>query len=168
MAELVWAMRRFVERLADQAGRRLVRRRALSRTSFLGALDSIASRSTPSCFCAPPNPPFPKHQSFVEAATAIVLAPLTDEQCASFLQLLLGETLVGAPSTASWAADGNRCSRADPLHVDRRRTSRDVDGRWHVDSDSRRSNPGDHRGRPHCRLDRLPREERHVIEPRRS
>ena len=172
MAELVWAMRRFIERLADH-GPVVVLFDDVhwAEPAFLDAVNAIAfAVRAPVMFLCTARPTiFEEHRPFVEAASATVLAPLTDEQCASFLQLLLGETLVDARviDRIVGAADGNPLFIEQILFmlIDDGRL-RDVDGRWHVEGDlASLEVPATIEAVLTARLDRLPREERHVIEP---
>ena len=172
MAELVWAMRRFVERLAaDGPVVVLFDDVHWAEPAFLEAIEEITtSVRAPIMFLCTARPSvFEEHRSFVDGASAVVLAPLTDEQCAAFLHLLLGDTMVDprAIDRIVGAADGNPLFIEQILFmlIDDGRL-RDVDGHWRVEGDlASLEVPATIEGVLSARLDRLPPQERHVIEP---
>jgi class 3 adenylate cyclase len=172
MAELVWAMRRFVEKLAqDQPVVVVFDDVHWAEPAFLDAVEEITAsvRAPVMILCTARPVVLEDHRAFVDGAAAIVLAPLTDQQCAAFLHLLLGETLVDtrAIDRIVQAADGN------PLFVEQilfmlmdDGRLHEVDGHWRVEGDlATLEVPATIEALLAARLDRLPYEERHVIEP---
>jgi class 3 adenylate cyclase len=125
MAELVWAMRRFIERLArDQPLVVLFDDVHWAEPAFLDAVEEITAsvRAPVMVLCTARPVVLEDHRAFADGAAAIVLAPLTDQQCASFLHLLLGETLVDQDDVRHIDAQ-RRQDRVVSVQSDHRRLS---------------------------------------------
>jgi len=165
-------MRRFLERLADD-GPVVVLFDDVhwAEPAFFDAVEEITSsvRAPIMFLCTARRAILEEHRSFVDGAPARVLAPLTDAQCAAFLDLLLGETRVDprAIDRIVGAADGNPLFIEQILFmlIDDGRL-RDVNGHWRVEGDlASLEVPATIEGVLSARLDRLPTQERRVIEP---
>jgi class 3 adenylate cyclase/tetratricopeptide (TPR) repeat protein len=170
--ELVWALRRFLERLAmSEPVVVLFDDVQWAEPTFLDVVDQLShSVEGPVLFlCAARPLVLEKHRPFVDAAAAVVLDPLTDEHCERFLRLLLGDSGV-EPRVIGRIVDA---AGGNPLFIEQLLSMlvdegrlRDVEGVWRVDGDlSTLEVPASIEALLAARLDRLKQDERRVIEP---
>ena len=172
VAELVWAMRCFLERLAEQAPFVVVFDDVhWAEQTFLDAVAELADQVRgPVLFLCTARPSvLEDHRRFVEGGPSVVLAPLDDEQCERFLRMVLGGSGVDAQVIRRLvaAADGNPLFIEQLLSmlIDEGRLA-DVEGHWRVKGDlATLEVPASIEALLAARLDRLPPEERRVLEP---
>jgi class 3 adenylate cyclase/tetratricopeptide (TPR) repeat protein len=170
--ELVWGMRRFLEHLAATSPLIVaIDDVHWAEPTLLDVVEQLARsvQAPVTMLCAARPAVFERHRQFVDDAPAVVLEPLTDEQCERFLRLLLGETGVEdrAIRRIVEAAGGN------PLFIEQLLSMliddgrlRESDGLWRVVGDlSTLQVPASIEALLAARLDRLPVDERRVIEP---
>lgn len=170
--ELVWAMRRFFELLA--AARPLV---VLfddvhwAEETFLDAVEEIGRslRAPVLLLCTARPVLLENHQTFVDEARAVLLAPMTDEQCARFLRLQLNDSGVDEQvlQRIVEAAGGNPLYLEQLLSmlIDEGRL-RELDGHWRLVGDlATLEVPATIEALVAARLDRLATDERRTIEP---
>ncbi len=170
--ELVWGLRRLFERLA--ARRPLVVELDdvhWAEPTLLEVVEQLAgSVRAPVLFlCTARGTVREQHAAFVDDAPVVTLTPLGAEQCARFLELLLGNAAVDAAVVGRIvdAAAGNPLFIEQLLSmlVDDGRLLQ-VDGRWSVTADlAALEVPASIEAVLTARLDRLPAPERRTIEP---
>jgi class 3 adenylate cyclase/tetratricopeptide (TPR) repeat protein len=169
IAELVWAMRWLVERLAADGPVVLVFDDVhWAESTFMEVIDRLAAtvRGPVLILCSARPLALQLHRDFVAGAPSVVLAPLTDQQCARFLLLLLGDVTIDPKVVERIAATagGNPLFLEQFLSmlIDEHRLRHD-DGRWHAVGDlSTLEVPATIEALLASRLDRLADDERHV------
>jgi class 3 adenylate cyclase len=170
--ELVWAMRRFFEELATD-GPLVVLFDDIhwAEQTFLDTVEELGRtlRAPVLLLCTARPTLLEDHQAFVDDAESVLLAPLTDEQCARFLRLQLNDSGVDdrVVRRIVEAAGGN------PLYLEQLLSMliddgrlREIEGHWRLVGDlATLEVPATIEALVAARLDRLATDERRVIEP---
>ncbi len=172
VAELGWAMRRLVERLAEAGPVVLVLDDLhWAEPTFIEVIERLATTVRgPVLLVGGARPQvLQQHRAFVGDAPSVVLAPLTDAQCERFLLLVLGDVAVDddVAQRIAGAAGGN------PLFLEQFLLTliddgrlRHIDGRWRAAGDLTTFEvPATIEALLADRLDRLPDDERRISGP---
>lgn len=170
VAELVWAMRWLIEQLARAGPVVLVFDDIhWAEPTFLEVIERLTAtvHEPVLVLCSARTPAPQEHRNFVRDAPSVVLAPLTDEQCERFLQLLLDDAAVDPDvvHTVARAAGGNPLFLEQFLSmlIDDDRLEH-VDGHWQAASDlSTLEVPATIEAVLATRLDRLPDRDKPVL-----
>lgn len=170
VAELVWAMRWLIEQLAHAGPVVLVFDDIhWAEPTFVEVIERLTAtvHGPVLVLCSARTPAPQEHRDFVRDAPSVVLAPLTDEQCERYLQLLLDDAAVDPDvmHKVAKAADGNPLFLEQFLSmlIDDDRLQH-VDGRWRAASDlSTIEVPATIEAVLATRLDRLPDRDKPVL-----